>query len=172
MTNLEVASILERIADLLQLSEENPFKIRAYRNAARSICNLQSDLHELYEQQRLKEIPGVGKTVQAQIEEILTTGTSAFYQELTQKIPESILDMLAVPGLGPKTVIQLFNRLGIDNLDDLEAAARAGRLREIPVWEKTEARVLEGIKLLRAASGKYSIGLALPPGGKTGPSSQ
>ncbi len=163
MTNLEVASILERIADLLQLSEENPFKIRAYRNAARSICNLQSDLHELYEQQRLKEIPGVGKTVQAQIEEILTTGTSAFYQELTQKIPESILDMLAVPGLGPKTVIQLFNRLGIDNLDDLEAAARAGRLREIPgLGEKTEARVLEGIKLLRAASGKYSIGLALP----------
>lgn len=163
MTNLEVASILERIADLLQIRDENPFKIRAYRNAARSIHNLQSDLCDLYEQKRLNEIPGVGKTVQSHIEEILTTGTSAYYQELTQKTPETIVELLAVPGLGPKTVIQIYTQLGIDNLDDLEAAARAGKLRAIPgLGEKTEARVLEGIKILRAGSGKYSIGLALP----------
>lgn len=163
MTNLEVAQLLERIADLLQLSEENPFKIRAYRNAARSITGLEDDLHDLYTQKRLKEIPGVGKTVQAHIEEILETGASAYFRELTRQIPETALEMLAVPGLGPKMVIHLYRELGLDNLVDLQAAAEAGRLRQVPgLGAKTEARVLKGIESLRYSRGKFSIGQALP----------
>ncbi|MGI6436170.1 MAG: DNA polymerase/3'-5' exonuclease PolX [Syntrophomonadaceae bacterium] len=163
MTNLEVARMLNRIAALLQLKDENPFKIRAYRNAARSIYHLEQELRLLYEQNRLQEIPGVGKTVQAQIEELMKTGSLAYYQQLTAATPETVLDLLTVPGLGPKTVALIYSRLGIDNLADLQAAAQAHMLRKLPgLGAKTEEAVLQGIALLKQGEGKISIGLALP----------
>ncbi len=163
MNNQEVGQILERIAALLQLSDENPFKIRAYRQAAHSIYNLECDLYDLYAQKRLREISGVGKTVQAHIEEILKTGASAYLEELSRQIPETVVDMLRVPGLGPKTVVQLYQELGIDNLADLKDSARAGRLRNLPgVGPKTEARILQGLQVLQQNADKHSIGLALP----------
>lgn len=163
MTNLEVARMLNRIAALLQLKDENPFKIRAYRNAARSIYHLEQELRLLYEQNRLQEIPGVGKTVQAHIEELMKTGTLAYYDQLTAATPETVLDLLTVPGLGPKTVAQIYNQLGIENLADLQAAAQAHILRKLPgLGAKTEETILKGIALLQQGQGKISIGLALP----------
>jgi DNA polymerase (family 10) len=163
MTNLEVARILERIAAILQLMGENPFKVRAYSNAAQSIYNLEHDLYDLYNQKRLKEIPGVGKTVQAQIEEILQTGASAYFEDLSSRIPPTVLEMLSIPGLGPKTVVRLYRELGLDNLAALKDAARAGKLRSLAgLGPKTEARILKGIELLQRSAGKHSIGIALP----------
>lgn len=163
MTNLEAARILNRIAALLEIIGENPFKIRAYRNAARSIYHLEQELSHIYRQNRLNEIPGVGKTVQAHLEELLKTGSLDYYRQLTTIIPETVLDLLRVPGLGPKTVALIHAGLGIDNLDDLEKAAQDQILRKLPgLGAKTEKSILEGIAFLKKGKGRISIGRALP----------
>lgn len=163
MTNLEVARILDHIADLLQIKEENPFKIRAYRKAAQAIYRLDQDLYQLHQEKRLDEIPGVGKTVQAKIIEMLETGTLMYYEGLVKEIPETVLDLLTVPGIGPKTVKLIYHQLGISNLPDLQQAAREQRLRQLPgLGPKTEETILRGIELLHQGAGKFPIGAALP----------
>ncbi|MDD3269901.1 MAG: DNA polymerase/3'-5' exonuclease PolX [Syntrophomonadaceae bacterium] len=163
MTNREVAIILDRIADILQIKEENSFKIQAYRKAASSIYHLDEDLNTLKQARRIEEIPGVGKAVKAKIEEILEKGSCEYYDRLTAEVPLGVLDMLALPGIGHKTVKIIYEKLGIDNLDDLLKAAEARRIRTLPgMGGKTEYNIKKGMELLRQSGGKVTLGLALP----------
>lgn len=167
MTNREVAGILESIADLLQIKKDNPYKIRAYRNAAEAVYHLQEDISTLYRDGRLREIAGVGKSVQAGIIEIMEKGSMNYYDRLLEEIPSGVLDMLAIPGLGHKSVNLLYNRLKIKSLPELEQAAREHRIRQLPgLGAKSEYNIIKGIELLRHSQSKAAIGLARPLAGE------
>ena len=163
MTNREIGRTLDRIADLLQIKDENPFKIAAYRKAANSIYHLDEDLHVYYQHDRIGSIPGIGKAVKNLIEELIEKGSSEYYQRLVQDIPEGVLDFLRIPGLGHKTAALIYEHLGIDNLDDLLKAARERKIRTIPgLGSKTEYNIKKGMDLLQQSHGKTTLGLALP----------
>jgi DNA polymerase (family 10) len=130
LDNLSIARVLGEIADMLELKGENPFKTRAYRNAADIVANNPEPIAGL-DAARLREWPGIGKDLSLRILEICDSGTCAIYQELVAHFPASLLDLLRLQGVGPKTVALLYGELRVASLDDLEAAARSGRLREL-----------------------------------------
>lgn len=163
MTNCEVARILEGIADLLQIKNDNPYKIRAYRHAAETVYHLQGDLYTLYRDGRLRDIPGVGKSVQAGITEILEKGRMSYYDRLLEEIPSGVLEMLAIPGLGHKTINLIYTRLGIASLPELEQAAREHRICQLPgLGAKSENNIIKGMEVLRQGAKKATLGLARP----------
>lgn len=163
MTNREIARTLDRIADILQLKEENSFKVRAYRMAANTIYNLDEDIKVYYEKNQIAEIPGIGKTVSANIIEMLEKGSSEYYQTLTEDIPEGLLDMLLLPGMGHKTVKLIYDHLGINNREDLLKAAQEQQIRKIPgLGAKTEYNIIKGMELINQNRGKATLGLSLP----------
>src|SRR5881392_3715800 len=125
MENLAIAKIFSEIADLLEIKSENPFKIRAYRNGADIAANHPHEL-ALLDEAGLREIPGIGKDLATRIREIAETGDAAFHRELLDEFPPTVLDLLNLQGVGPKTVAMLYRELGIRTLDDLETAARDG----------------------------------------------
>jgi DNA polymerase (family 10) len=143
--NLAVSRILAEIGDLLEIKGENPFKIRAYRNAAETVAHSSERLAGLTAAQRLA-IPGIGKDLAAKIGELVESGAIAYHQELLQTFPATVLDLLHLQGVGPKTAALLFNQLNIRSLDELEAAIHAGRLRTIKGFgAKKEAQILRAI---------------------------
>jgi DNA polymerase (family 10) len=163
MTNREVAVVLERIADILQIKEENPFKVRAYRKAAATIYHLDVDLNILLQEKKLQAIPGVGSGVQAIIEELLTTKQCEYYNELLEDYPPGVLDMLTLPGIGHATVRVIYEHLGIDNLNDLLQAAMDKKIRALPgLGAKTEYNIKKGIEMLKRNADKSTLGIALP----------
>jgi DNA polymerase (family 10) len=144
--NLVIARVLAEIGDLLEIKSENPFKIRAYRNAAETITHLAERLAGLTPAERLG-LPGIGKDLAAKIGELIETGTCRYHQELLQEFPPTILDLLHLQGVGPKTVALLFQGLQIRTLDDLERAAREGRLRVLKgMGAKKEASILKALE--------------------------
>lgn len=163
MTNREVAIVLDRIADILQIKEDNLFKVRAYRKAARSIYHLDENIHSLHQTDKLGDIPGVGKAVKQKIEEMLQYGTCEYYQKLLDEVPEGVLDMLSLPGIGHKTVKTIYEQTGIDNLEELYQAAQKREIRNLPgMGAKTEYNIKKGFEMLRQNSGKVTLGVALP----------
>jgi DNA polymerase (family 10) len=130
LDNLAIARILGEIGDMLELKGENPFKIRAYRNAADVVADNPEPVAGL-DVDGLRKWPGIGKDLSARIIEICQSGTCVLYQELVAHFPATLLDLLRLQGVGPKTVALLYSELRIASLDDLEAAARSGRLREL-----------------------------------------
>ena len=130
LDNLAIARTLNEIADLLELKGENPFKIRAYRSAADSLAASAESVAGL-DAKALQQWPGIGKDLSLRIVEICQTGTCVIHQELLASFPATLLDLLRLQGVGPKTVAQLYGELRIASLEDLEAAAKAGRLREL-----------------------------------------
>lgn len=163
MNNREAAKMLEQIADLLQMKEDNSFKVRAYRNAAFSLYNLDEDLRSVYEQGRLDQIPGVGKAVKGKIIEMLDTGTCRYYEELIRELPLSLLGMLAIPGIAHKTVKLVYEKLGISSVDELYQAAINEKLRAVPgIGAKSEGKIIKGIEQLRSMKDKVTLGLVLP----------
>ena len=146
MENLAIARVLNEIGDLLEIKNENPFKIRAYRNAAETIAHLATPVAQLSPDER-RGIPGIGKDLAAKIAELVDTGTSAYQQELLQEFPPTILDLLRLQGVGPKTVALLYRTLGVRTLDELEAAAREGRVRSLKgMGAKKEALLLKSLE--------------------------
>ncbi|MEO8043625.1 MAG: DNA polymerase/3'-5' exonuclease PolX [Spartobacteria bacterium] len=133
----QIVDILETIATLLELQEENPFKIRAYTNAARSIETWGGNLRELAEQDRLQEIPGVGKAIAGKIAELVLTGESKFFEELRTKFPPGLLELFGLPGLGSKKIKALYEKLQIGSIADLKKACAEGRIAELPGFGKT-----------------------------------
>jgi DNA polymerase (family 10) len=129
LDNLAVARILAEIGDLLEIKGDNPFKIRAYRNAAETVAGAAAVM-DLAEAQLL-ELPGIGRDIAKKIREIVETGDAAAHRALVEEFPPTILDILRLPGIGPRTVRQLYTELGIRTLDDLEAAARDGRIETL-----------------------------------------
>ncbi len=143
--NAEVAAIFDEIADLLEIESANPFRVRAYRNAARTIQGLGADLRVLLNQgEDLTQIPGIGKDLAAKIKEIIDTGSCAALRKLHKRVPPALSDLLRIPGLGPKRVGALYKALGIRTRKQLQSALQQRRIRNLPRFgEKTEARILE-----------------------------
>ena len=140
--NLAIARVLAEIGDLLEIKGENPFRTRAYRTAAETITHEPSPVAGMTESQR-RALPGIGKDLAAKIGELVETGRIGYHQDLLQEFPPTVLDMLNLPGVGPKTVALLFRELAVRTLDDLQAAAREGRLRGVKgIGAKKEAQIL------------------------------
>lgn len=162
MKNQEIAKIFNDIADILEIKNENPFRIRAYRRAAQNIDGLAEDIAGIQEA-KLKEIPGIGHDLADKIREYVNTGHLKFYDELKKEIPAGLVEMLSVPGLGPKTAKMLFDRLKISSVDQLEKLAKKGGLRGLPgIQAKTEENILKGIAMIKRRTDRYPIGRVMP----------
>ena len=157
MDNAAVARILREIADLLEIKDDNPFKIRAYRNGADIIANHPHEVATL-DVTGLREIPGIGKDLAARIREIGETGDAAFHRELIAEFPPTILDLLHLQGVGPKTVAVLYRELGTRTLDDLERAALDGRIRALRgMGPKKEALILKALADRKRHAGRHLL---------------
>src|SRR5947207_14956835 len=157
LDNLAIARILREIADLLEIKDDNPFKIRAYRNGADIAANHPHDLSSL-DANGLREIPGIGKDLAARIREIAATGDAAFHRELVAEFPPTILDLLRLQGVGPKTVAVLYRELGVRTVDDLEAAAKDGRVRALRgMGAKKEALILKALEERKRFAGRHLL---------------
>jgi DNA polymerase (family 10) len=162
-SNRELAEIFDTIANLLEIKGEVIYKVLAYRRAAESLENLGREAAEYWREGELTEIPGVGKAIAEKIEELLTTGKLEFFEKLTAEVPASLKEVLQVPDLGPKKVALFWNTLGITSLAELEAAARAGKLRDLPgMGAKSEAKVIAGIESLARRTTRIPLGRAWP----------
>ncbi|OUN01009.1 MAG: hypothetical protein BAA04_07750 [Firmicutes bacterium ZCTH02-B6] len=163
MKNLELAWILEEIGDLLDLQGENPFKVRAYRRAARTIELLPEDIEAVWRRGELGKVEGIGKALEEKINEWLSTGVMTYHAELKAQLPPGLRELTRVPGVGPKLAQRLYRELGIRNLDELEAACREQRLRHLKgLGPRTEENILRGIERLRRQMERFPLGLALP----------
>jgi DNA polymerase (family 10) len=162
LTNIEVAAILYEVADLLEIKGVR-FKPQAYRRAAQAIETLPEDVGIIAKEGDLDEIPGVGRGIAGKIQEIVETGSLAYLSSLREELPEGVQHLTGIEGIGPKKAIALSRELGIRTVDDLEAAALAGRIRDLPGFgEKTEANILASIKVSRTAKERRLLGYILP----------
>jgi DNA polymerase (family 10) len=163
ITNHEVARQLEEIAEVLELKEDSSFRIRAYQRAARLIESLEEPLTQIRARGVLQELPGIGEAMAAKIEELLDTGHMQRHDALVAEFPPGVLALLQVPGIGPRTAHTLHDLLGITNLAELEAAARAGRIRSLKGFgAKTEAKILESLERLHQRSERLPLAQAYP----------
>ena len=154
MDNLAIARVLNEIGDLLEIKGENPFKIRAYRNAAETIVHEPGRVAGMTPGERLG-LPGIGKDIAAKIGELIDKGVIAYHQELLQAFPPTVLDLLRLQGIGPKTVARLYGEMGIASLEDLEQAARDGRIRGMKgMGAKKETQILQSLGDRRRFSGR------------------
>ena len=148
--NDELARIFYEIGDMLEIGGELPFKIGAYRRAAESIAHSPLDVARAYRSGNPPRLPGVGKAIDEKLAELADTGRLRYYEQLRQDVPPSVVTLLQVPGLGPRTAGELWRQAGIDSLDELEAAAAGGKLRELRgMSPRTEQRLLDGLNSLR-----------------------
>ncbi|MBI3950999.1 MAG: DNA polymerase/3'-5' exonuclease PolX [Acidobacteria bacterium] len=165
MRNRDIAQVFDEIARYLDM-EGVPFKPRAYEKAARTIEAMTESLAAIYERGGLKalqQIPGVGRSLGEKIEELLTTGRLKYYEELKKKTPLDLAALTSIEGLGPKTAKALYEALSITNLEELEAAARAGKIRHLPHFGvKTEQKILKGLEFLKKHAPRFLLGSVLP----------
>lgn len=162
MNNKQLADKLTLIADLLEIKGEVIFKIRAYQRAAESLVNLGRDASELASEGTLMDVPGIGKAIAEKIQELLATGKLEFLEKLSQEVPPSLVSMLQIPDMGPKKVALVWKQLNLTTVEELEAAARAGKLRDLPgMGEKSESKILAGIESLKRRSGRTPLGVIL-----------
>jgi len=160
--NADIAAVFTEIAELLEIQGENPFRVRAYRNAARSVGELGRSVATMIAQgEDLTDIPGVGQDLAAKIREIAATGTCALLARMRRTLPPAITELLQVPGLGPKRVRALHDALDIRTLEQLDRAAREGRIHALPGFgEKTEAHIIESIETHRNKSRRFRLDVA------------
>jgi DNA polymerase (family X) len=157
-----VSQILEEIGTLLEIKGENPFKSRAYYNAAKTISGI-DDLNEVIKEKKLKEIKGIGEAIAGKIEEYVGTGKITYFDELIKQVPESLLELLQIPNLGPKKIKVLFDDLGITNVGELEYACKENHLISLPGFgEKTQEKILRGIEFVKRHKGEYLVGDVYP----------
>ncbi len=162
MTNAQIARIFNEIADLLELKGDNPFRIRAYRRAALNAEGMTQDLAALSEEE-LAALPGIGKDLAGKIREHAATGRIGVHDALKKEIPAGLLDILRVPGVGPKTAKMLFEKRGVKSIGDLETLAGEGKLAGLPgIQEKTEGNIRKGIALLKRIGERQPLGKVLP----------
>ncbi|MCC6233102.1 MAG: DNA polymerase/3'-5' exonuclease PolX [Verrucomicrobiales bacterium] len=162
MNRDEVAAILEEIGVLLELKGENPFKTRAYSTGARSLESLEEPLEKLVAENRLGELKGFGEALQSKVATLVTTGTLPYYEELKKSVPAGLLEMLRLPGVGPKKVRKLHQELGLTTVDALEAACRDGRVAALDGFgEKSQQKILEGIAFRRQFASRHRLAQAL-----------
>jgi DNA polymerase (family 10) len=157
-----VAEVLVNIATLLELKGENPFKTRAYENAARTIETLSEPLDKVVAEERLGDIKGIGDALQQKITELVTTGRLQYYEDLKASIPPGLVAMLDIPGLGPKKIKTLNDELGLETVEQLEQACKDGKIAGLKGFgEKTQTNILEGISRRRAYASRHLLSDAL-----------
>jgi DNA polymerase (family X) len=162
MDKEQVAEILVSIGTLLELKGENPFKTRAYANAARAMETLDEPLAKVVAENRLGEIKGIGDALQKKITELVTTGKLAYYDELKASVPAGLVAMLEIPGLGPKKIKALNDELGIESVEQLEQACQEDKIAGLKGFgEKTQANILDGINRRRSYASKHLLADAL-----------
>ena len=164
MKNTAIAKVFSDIADLLELKGENVFKIRAYQKAARAIEHYPKEIRIMLDEgEDLQNIPGVGEAIAKKTTELVTTGKLGYYENLKAEFPEGITNLLAIPGIGPKTANRLSRELGISSVDALEQAILDGRVAKLfRLGDKTASNILQQIQALRRKDQRIPIGEALP----------
>jgi DNA polymerase (family X) len=163
VSNADVADILKQFADLLDIKGESGFRVSAYRRGADTIKRLDESVSTLVQDERLTDLKGIGKGLAANITEIVESGHLPEMETLLDEVPGTLLTILAIPGIGPKTVGRFYREMGITNLEQLQQAIDSGVLIEMKgIGKKQIDRILEGISFVRQRSGKMSIGTALP----------
>lgn len=161
VTNFEIAARFAAIADMLEILGEGGFRSVSYQRAARILEDLPQDAADLVARRRLGEIPGIGEALAEKIEEYVRTGRIAYHEELRTSLPPGLLQLLDVPGLGPKKVRVLWQEVGVSDLDTLQKAAETHRLRRIKGFgEKTEENILRGIRLVREGQSRILLSVA------------
>jgi DNA polymerase (family 10) len=159
--NREIARCFETIADVMEIRGENAFRVNTYRNVAHIIADLGEDIETALESGRLAEIRGIGKSTLEKVEEYLQTGSMSACEKALEIVPPSALELLRIPGVGPRTVAQLMNEKGIDSIDKLEKALDKGALAGLKGFgEKTAENMRRGIQLVRAAAGRQLLSVA------------
>jgi DNA polymerase (family 10) len=160
--NAEVAEVFARIADLLEIRRENPFRVRAYRQAALTVGGLSRSVADMAARgEELSDLPGIGKDLEGKIREMVETGGLTLLRELERELPPELPRLMKVAGLGPRRVRLLYEALGVESLDGLEKAAREGRIHGLKGFgEKTEMRILEEVKGVKSAGERVSIAAA------------
>jgi DNA polymerase (family X) len=162
MTKDQIIEILTEIATLLELKGENPFKSRAYVNAARALQNSTAPLEQIFSPESTEHIKGIGDSLHEKISELLKTGKLAYYEELKASIPPGLVAMLGIPGLGPKKIKAINDKLGVKTLEQLEKACRDGKIARLDGFgEKTQANILQGIQFRRQYASRHLLGDAL-----------
>ncbi|MGO8989128.1 MAG: DNA polymerase/3'-5' exonuclease PolX [bacterium] len=163
MKNRELADLFEKMANILEFKGENPFKISAYRRASRIIGDLTEDIEEIVEQGGLKNIPGIGEGMAQKIEEYLKTGRISKFEEARKGVPDELIAIMDIPGMGPKTLSMLHKEKGISSLSQLEKALEDGSLMGLfGVGEKKIENLKRGILLLKQSKGRMNLGVAFP----------
>jgi DNA polymerase (family 10) len=157
--NAGIERLLDEVADLLEISGANPFRVRAYRNAARTVEAQTTPFARLVEEGRdLTELPGIGKEMAAHIQEMVATGRLSQHQELLRQVPRSLVELMRLPGLGPKRAKKLWAELGIETVEALEKAARSGQVARLEGFgEKSQAKILQGIADYREHQSRFRI---------------
>lgn len=162
-TNTEIADIFDRIADSLDILEENPFKIRAYRNASRNLRELTEDVKDISERDELSKIPGIGKDLAEKIGEYISNGKIKYYEELNEKVPRELVDLLAIQGLGPKMLSKLFIELKVTKLADLEREIYGEEILKLHGMGKKKIEdIKRGIQIFKESKKRVNLGIALP----------
>ncbi|MBM4351700.1 MAG: DNA polymerase/3'-5' exonuclease PolX [Deltaproteobacteria bacterium] len=163
MKNKELADLFEKMADILEFKDENPFKISAYRKASRILGDLTEDIGEVAGRGELKKIPGIGEGMAQKIEEYLKTGKVSKYEEVKKEVPDELMAIMGIPGMGPKTLALIHKERGVGNLSQLEKAVEDGSLIGLPgMGEKKVENIKRGIQLLKQSKGRMNLGMAFP----------
>jgi DNA polymerase (family 10) len=163
MKNKELADLFEKMADILEFKDENPFKISAYRKASRIIGDLTQDIEEIAEQGELKNIPGIGEGMAQKIVEYLKTGKISKFEAVRKGVSDELIAIMDIPGMGPKTLSLLHREKGISNLSQLEKALEDGSLMGLfGIGEKKIENIKRGILLLKQSKGRMNLGMAFP----------
>jgi DNA polymerase (family 10) len=161
MDKKQIARTLEVIADMMEIRGENPFKCNAHRNAARTLDALEEPLEELIESGRLTELKGIGESLAHKIIEMAQTGHSTVYDELAKEIPEGVLEMLSLSGMGPKKAKAVWEQLGIKSIGELEYACQENRLIELPGFgQKSQEKILKAIEYHKRQAGRFRCDVA------------
>src|SRR5262245_33018330 len=161
MRNLELAECFHEIADLLELREDNVFRIRSYRRAAQQLENLGEDVVDALSAGR--KVPGIGAELARKIQEWAAGGSMAYLDELRAGLPRGVRQLMHLPGVGPKTARLLYERLGIDSVEHLEEACRSGAVQQVPgIRKKTGENILRAIETWRLRQSRLPLARALP----------
>jgi len=160
--NADIAALFEEIADRLEIQGANPFRIRAYRNAARMLGELPQEARTLLEQgEDLTRLPGIGDDLAAKVQEIVTTGRCSLLDRLRKELPPAVTELLQIPGLGPKRVKALYHDLEVQTVEQLYRAARDGRIRALPGFgEKTELNILQAVEAHASQTRRFKLAVA------------
>ena len=156
MDKKDIIDVLERIGTMLEIKGENPFKVRAYFSGARTLQTMEEDLGEVIRSGKLGEIPGIGKALTEKVETLFNTGQLEFYEKLVASVPDGLMDLLEVPGLGGKKIKALHEQLAVDSIESLTQACKAGKVAELKGFgEKTQEKILSGIKNREAYAARH-----------------